>query len=95
MPRLRPSFNEMRAGLARRMASHRLFHRMLRRQQIDLASVQWSGAENSLYRALHTCSYCPTKSACAGWLAGTEPAAGYVRFCPNSETIEAFRIIAK
>jgi len=94
MTKFRLSLTEARGGLARRMASHRLFHRMLGRQQIDLKSVQWTGAENSLYRALHTCSDCPVKAACAGWLAGTEASAGYVRFCPNSEAIETLRIMA-
>jgi hypothetical protein len=93
MAKIRPSLLQTRAGLARRMARRRLFHRMMSRQQVNLKSLQWTGVENSIYRALHTCSLCPAKAACAGWLAGAEPSAQYVRFCPNSETIEALRIM--
>lgn len=94
MTKIRPSLPKERYGLKRRMFQHRLFHRMIERQEIDLPSVQWSTVENSIYRALDTCAHCPTKAACTAWLTRAEPPLSYVRFCPNSETIETLRIMA-
>jgi len=81
--------------LASRIAASRAFHRMMSRQGIDLDSVHWLESEGMTYRALHTCSRCAEKSACAAWIAGHEPSLDYRRFCPNAETIEALRIMAR
>jgi hypothetical protein len=78
----RPSLAEAEHGLLRRMWSHRLFRRMLARQGIDPVKARCGGTENMLYRALHTCSHCGKKELCSAWLAGSEPPATYVRFCP-------------
>jgi hypothetical protein len=69
MPKIRPSLPKEKYGLKRRMFEHRLFHRMIERQEIDLSSAQWSSVENSIYRALDTCSHCPAKGVCTAWLA--------------------------
>ncbi|HVA13276.1 MAG TPA: DUF6455 family protein [Stellaceae bacterium] len=90
----RPAFAEARHGLLRRMWSHRLFRRMLVRQGVDLETNSWRGTEHLLFRALDSCSHCREKETCRAWLAGCEPGASYIRFCPSSETIEALRIIA-
>lgn len=94
MAKIHPSLPEMQYGLARRFAAKRLFRRMLSRQHIDLAAVPDRASEAVLYRALHTCSRCAATPACAAWLAGNAPAAGYVNFCPNAEAIETLRIFA-
>lgn len=79
-------------GLARRIWSHRLFRRMLHRQGIDPRKSAWRETEALLCRGLHRCARCAEHEACHAWLAGAEADAGYVRFCPNSETIEVLRI---
>jgi hypothetical protein len=94
MRRTSPSLAKERYRSARRLAAHRLFRRMIARQQIDLATIHCVAAEHSLYRALHTCAHCPAKAACAAWLASNQPAKSYVRFCPNAEMIETLRILA-
>jgi Family of unknown function (DUF6455) len=93
MTTIRLSQIDARADLARRAASHRLFHKMLSRQEIDLTSVGWAGIEESVYRALHNCAHCTVKGPCASWLAGADAPARYVLFCPNSETLEMLRIM--
>jgi uncharacterized protein DUF6455 len=94
MSNLCPSLPNEIYGLARRMASHRLFHRMIARQQIELDWIHWADMESSIYRGLHTCSHCPAKAACTAWFASNEPSSSYVRFCPNAETIETLRIMS-
>lgn len=94
MAKVHPSLPEMQYGLARRFAAKRLFRRMLSRQHVRLGAVPDRASESIIYRALHTCSHCTTKATCAAWLAGTDPAAGYVHFCPNVEAIETLRILA-
>lgn len=88
----RPKIAAANYGLVRRMWSHRLLHRMLARQEIDLTANTWSGAEATILRALHCCVQCPVKEECRAWLAGEAPAASYARFCPNAERIEVLRI---
>lgn len=88
----RPSLLDAKYGLMHRMWSHRLFRRMLQRQQIDLSAAAWSETEAIVYRALDNCAHCKQKATCRAWLAGAAPPAGYMRFCPNSEAIEALRI---
>lgn len=95
MAKIHPSLPEMQYGLARRFAAKRLFRRMLTRQHVRLGATPGAASEALIYRALHTCSHCTRKSACAAWLAGTEPAAGYVDFCPNAEAIEMLRTLAR
>lgn len=90
-----PFLPEARYGLSRRIAAKRLFRSMISRQQISLASVRWRESEEIIFRALHTCSHCTAKAACAAWLASAEPPMRYVRFCPNAEAIEALRIMAE
>ena len=80
--------------LARRLLEHRPFHRMIARQQIPLETIAWSDAGEVICHALHNCAQCQVRGVCAKWLAGAEPAASYVRFCPNAETIELLRIMA-
>jgi len=94
MTKIRPSLPDETDGLARRLASHRLFHRMIARQQIELASIEWPVAEGIVYRGLHACAQCPGKAACALWHASDAPPPSYVRFCPNTETFEVLRIMA-
>lgn len=89
-----PTPPEARYGLSRRIAAQPLFHRMIRRQRISLESVRWKASEELIFRALNTCSQCTAKAACTAWLATKEPPMRYVRFCPNAEAIEAFRIMA-
>ena len=91
----KPTVQDAQAKLRQRMSSHRLFRRMLKRQLINERTAFSGGAEAMLYRALDRCSHCTAKEACCAWLEGTGPAAGYVRFCPNSDTIEALRIAAR
>jgi hypothetical protein len=88
----RPSFAEARHGLLRQMWSHRKFRRMLVRQGVDLETNPWRDTEHLLFRALGSCSHCRERETCRGWFAGSEPRASYIRFCPNSETIETLRI---
>jgi hypothetical protein len=89
----RPSFAEAQHGLLRRIRSHRLFRRMLVRQEVDLEANSWRDTERLLFRALDSCSHCRAKETCRAWLAGSEPRASYIRFCPNSEMIETLRIM--
>ena len=90
----RPSLADANYGLARRMAGHRRLRRMMARQKIEIGTLRHAQVETALYRALHTCTHCPAKAACAAWLAGAEPLPSYARFCPNAETIEVLRIMA-
>jgi len=90
----KPTLADARHGLAQRLWSHRLFRRMLARQGVDPSTAATRESETLLYRALDRCAHCSNKEACRGWLAGDAPAASYIRFCPNSETIEVLRITA-
>jgi len=94
MTNIRPRVPNGTYALARRLERRRLFHRMLARQDIKIESIHWSIAEKPIHRALHTCSHCGAKAACAAWIASGEHPASYVRFCPNSLTIETLRIMA-
>ena len=79
-------------GLAHRIWSHRLFRRMLEKQGIDPRTATSGETERLLYRGLYCCAHCREKETCQAWLADEHSDASYVRFCPNSETIEALRI---
>jgi len=92
--KIRPSLADANYGLARRLVGHRLLRRMMARQHIEIDALHSTPVEAALYRALHTCTRCPAKAACAAWLAGAEPPPTYTRFCPNAETIEVLRITA-
>lgn len=88
----KPSLREARLHLLRRIRSHHLFHQMLARQEIRVDANVWRQSEKLLLRALDACTHCAQKDACAAWLASSGAAAGYLRFCPNSEAVEALRI---
>ena len=79
-------------GLVHRISSHRLFRMMLERQRIDPRAAASGETERLLYRGLYCCAHCRAKDICRAWLAEDRSDANYVRFCPNSETIEALRI---
>jgi hypothetical protein len=87
----RPSLPGAYSGSRRRMAEHKLFYRMIARQQIDLLSIQGGSADAAIREALDTCLHCSAKATCAAWPAGKDEPGSYARFCPDTEAIESLR----
>ena len=76
-----------------RMAAHRLFHRMVSRQGVDLTGRWWQGQQDKILQALRKCELCANARACRGWLQSDGRRASYVALCPNAGLIETCRII--
>ena len=76
-----------------RMMAHRLFHRMMARQGIDLTGGWRRTLEDILLQAVQRCASCAAAPACRRWLASEGSRAGYVTFCPNTSLIETCRIL--
>lgn len=89
----KPNRREVERRVIERTRAHRLFHRMVSRQGIDLTG-RWSrGLEAAIFRALGKCTRCADARACRRWLDSEHPLASYVAFCPNAELIETCRIL--
>jgi hemerythrin-like domain-containing protein len=83
----------MRRRAIERMMAHRLFHRMVVRQGIDLAGCGLPGLEEKIVQSLRKCELCAQKQVCRGWVQSDRRLASYVAFCPNSGLIETCRIL--
>jgi hemerythrin-like domain-containing protein len=75
------------------MAEHRLFHRMVTRQGVDLAGALRLGFGDRIFAALRRCEACPHPQSCRAWFRSQSPPASYIAFCPNATLIETCRIL--
>ena len=89
--RLTPRERQRRVIAA--MAEHRLFHRMVIRQGVDLAGALRLGFGDQILKALRQCVACPNPQSCRAWFRAQRPPASYVAFCPNAKLIETCRIL--
>ena len=76
-----------------RMLAHRLFHRMVARQGVELSGHPWPELQNRILQALRKCELCANARACRAWLRSDGRRASYVALCPNATLIETCRIL--